>query len=89
MVEQRLEIAGERVVVGAGRRLARAPEAAPVAADAAMAGGQQRTLLTLPRVAVQWIAVDGIAVSFLVRDLRGPLRGLELDRARARHKPRV
>src|SRR4051812_36209581 len=58
MVEQRFQVARQGVVVEAGARLARLPEAAPVVADAAMARGEQRPLLAFPRVAVERIAVD-------------------------------
>src|SRR3954470_23728252 len=58
MVEQRFQVAREGVVVEAGARLARLPEAAPVIADAAILRGEQRPLLAFPRVAVEWIAVD-------------------------------
>src|SRR5690606_33518862 len=58
MVEQRLEVGGEGVVVVAGGGLRGATEAAPVVADAAVAGGEQRAFLALPGVAVQRVAVD-------------------------------
>jgi hypothetical protein len=53
VLEQRVEVAGERVVVVADGRLARAAEPAPVVADHAVAGGEQHPLLALPRVAVE------------------------------------
>jgi hypothetical protein len=48
VLEQRVQICGERVVVVAAGGLARAAEAAPVVADHAMAGVEQVALLSLP-----------------------------------------
>jgi hypothetical protein len=58
VLEQRLQITREGVVVEAGGRLARPPEAATVVADAAVTGREQLPLLALPGVAVERIAVD-------------------------------
>jgi hypothetical protein len=58
MIEQRLRSAREAVVVVADGRLARLAEAPAVIADGAVALREQRPLLTLPRAAVERIAVD-------------------------------
>src|ERR1700693_2380902 len=58
MVEQRLQIARERVVVIATRRLTGLAEASTVIGDAAVSVGEQHPLLTLPGVAVERIAVN-------------------------------
>jgi len=52
VVEKRLQVGGERVVVETGRRLARQAEAAAVVADAAVARFEQHAFLALPRVAL-------------------------------------
>ena len=62
VLEQRVQVGGEGVVVVADGRLARAAEAAAVVADAAVAGGEQLALLALPGVAVErvpWIRTTG------------------------------
>ena len=58
VVEQRLEVGGEGVVVVTGGRLARLAEAAPVVGDDPLAGGEQLRLLFLPGVAFERVAVD-------------------------------
>src|SRR6185437_1341683 len=58
VLEQRVEVGGKGVVVVADGRLAGTAEPPSVVADDSVAVGQQRTLLALPRVAVQRIAVD-------------------------------
>jgi hypothetical protein len=87
MVEQRLQIARERVVVIAARRLAGQAEAAAVIADAAVSVREQHPLLALPRVAVQRVAVDqhdrlAAAVVLVVNLDRGLVLGSNSD---ARH----
>jgi hypothetical protein len=58
VLQQRDQVGREGVVVVAHRRLARAAEPATVIADAAIAGGEQLSLLALPRVAVERIAMN-------------------------------
>ena len=84
MVEHRLEIGREGVVVKAGGRLAGPPEAAAVITDAAVARLEQDPLLSLPRVAVERIAVNeddrlaGAVVSVVDLDV-GAVLGADLD----------
>ena len=84
MVQQRLEIGGERVVVVARRGLAGLAEAAAVVADAAVAVREQHPLLALPRVAVERVAVDqddrlaGAVVVVVDLDV-GAVLGSDLD----------
>src|SRR5262249_24585541 len=85
MVQQRLEIRCERVVVVTGRRLARVPESAPVIRDAAIALSKERTLLTLPGGPVERIPVDqndglaGAAIGVVKLDV-GTVFGSNIDR---------
>jgi hypothetical protein len=58
VLEQGVQIRGEGVVVVADGRLAGAPESPAVVADHAVAGGEQRALLALPRRAAQRVPVD-------------------------------
>ena len=58
VLEQRVQVGRERVVVVTHRWLARATEPAAVIADTAITGGKQLALLALPRVAVERVAVD-------------------------------
>jgi hypothetical protein len=58
VVQQRLQIGGERVVVIAGGGLAGLAEAAAVVGDRAVARIEQRALLALPRMTVQRITVN-------------------------------
>ena len=58
MLDQHVQIAGERVVVIAETRLARAAEASAVVGDHAITVEEQLSLLTFPRVAIEWIAMD-------------------------------
>jgi len=58
VLEERVQVGGEGVVVVADGRLARAAEPTSVVADHAVPGGEQLALLALPRVPVQRVAVD-------------------------------
>src|SRR5581483_4879485 len=58
MLEQSLEVGGERVVVVSDGWLAGGAEPAPVVADAAVARLQQHAFLAFPGVAVQRVPVD-------------------------------
>jgi hypothetical protein len=58
VVEQRLEVGGERVVVVALPGLRRVAEATAVVRDHAVAGVDQRRHLVLPRAPAQGPAVD-------------------------------
>jgi hypothetical protein len=58
LLEQRVEVGGEGVVVVARGGPAGVAEAAPVVPDDAAAGAEKLGLLTLPRVGVERIAVD-------------------------------
>jgi hypothetical protein len=80
VVQQRLEIGRERVVVEPRRRLARFAEPAPVVGDAAVSIREQHSLLALPGVAVKRVAVDqdnrlaGPVVVVVDLDVGGVLR---------------
>jgi len=80
MVEQCLEIACERVVVIAARRLAGLAEPAAVIGDAAVSVLEEHPLLALPGVAVQRVAVDqddrlaGAVIVVVDFDVGGVLR---------------
>jgi hypothetical protein len=58
LLDQRVQICSEGVVVIPDGRLTRAAEAAPVVADHSVAGCEQVPLLAFPRVAVQRVAMD-------------------------------
>ena len=58
VVQQGVEVGGERVVVVPGRRLAGLAEPAPVVGDDPVPGGEQCPLLTFPGVPVQRVPVD-------------------------------
>ena len=58
LLDQRVQIGGEGVVVVANRRLAGLAEATTVVRDHAVAGPQEHAFLAFPRVPVEGIAVD-------------------------------
>src|SRR4029077_6937695 len=58
LVEQHLQVRGERVVVVAGRWPARVAEAAAVVGDDTMAGVEQHGELFVPGTAAQRVAVN-------------------------------
>ena len=84
MLDQRLQIASEGVVVVAEGRLTRPAEAAAVVRDHSISIGEQLPLLAFPRVAIQRIAMDqndrAAAPVVLVVDLdRGAVLGADGD----------
>jgi hypothetical protein len=58
MLDQRVQIAGEGVVVVADGRLVRAAETPPVVGDDTESVSKKLALLTLPGIPVKWVTVD-------------------------------